>query len=108
MIALRDLRPMLARLWYDKARVEALKREHRSLRAAVSDEVRKLVDSDDLVRELYHMRGELSTHDWERLRVVDRTLDFDGVAMADGSMDGSLTGIPMRRSESLPGLTSSP
>jgi len=68
MIALRDLRPMLARLFYHKRQVEALKQEQVELRARVRDEIRRLVQSDDKVAELYHMQGELSTSDWERLR----------------------------------------
>jgi len=68
MIALRDLRPMLARLVYDKRQVEALKQEQVELRARVRDEIRRLVSSDEIVAELYHMQGEISTSDWERLR----------------------------------------
>jgi hypothetical protein len=93
MIALRDLRPMLARLTYDKESVEALKAEHFSLRRHVVDEIKRLVESDSVVRELYHMRGELSTSDWERIRVEAK---FSG-----GGGNG------MRRSESMPGLSSS-
>ena len=83
MIALRDLRPMLARLLFDRERVEALKKEHHSLRRHVIAEIKGLVASDAVVRDMYHMRGELSTYDWERLRVE--------------STGG------MKRSESMPG-----
>lgn len=74
MIALRDLRPMLARLLYNRKRVEALKREQVSLSRLVRNEIRQLVESDEVVRGLYHMRSGdgstiLSTNDWERVRL---------------------------------------
>lgn len=68
MIALHDLRPMLARLMYDVKRVEALKAEQGALRDRVHGEIMRLVESDEVVAELYHMHGQLSTTDWERVR----------------------------------------
>ena len=50
MIALRDLRPMLMRLFYPSKQVEALKREQLSLRRCVNGEIARLVGSDERVR----------------------------------------------------------
>jgi len=68
MIALRDLRPMLARLVYDRRRVDALKAEQRALQRFVRTEMDRLVSSDPEVKELYEMRGEVGAADWERLQ----------------------------------------
>ena len=68
MIALRDLRPMLARLVYDRRRVNALKAEQRALQRFVRTEMDRLVSSDPEVKELYEMRGEVGAADWERLQ----------------------------------------
>jgi|LauGreDrversion4_1035100.scaffolds.fasta_scaffold07181_3 hypothetical protein len=104
MIALRDLRPMLARLLYSRSRVEELKREQVSLSRCASPcfrlcmqvpttappplpqvslsrcvrlEIKRLVEADEVVRGLYHMRSGdgstiLSTNDWERVRLRDQ------------------------------------
>ena len=77
MIALRDLRPMLARLLYSRSRVEELKREQVSLSRCVRLEIKRLVEADEVVRGLYHMRSGdgstiLSTNDWERVRLRDQ------------------------------------
>ena len=85
MIALRDLRPMLARLVYDADRVAALKREQLELRNRVHEEIRRLVRSDEVVAELYHMQGELSTTDWERLRESTETRGADGLTRRSAS-----------------------
>ena len=68
MIALHDLRPMLARLMFDAKRVEALKREQKELRDCVHAEIRHLVESDETISKMYHTQGTLTTDDWERLR----------------------------------------
>jgi len=68
MIALHDLRPMLARLMDDHQRVEALKEEQSALRDRVHAEIMRMIEEDEVVAELYHMHGQLSTHDWERVR----------------------------------------
>jgi len=75
MIALKDLRPQVAQLMYDAERVEALKREQRELRACVHAEVRKLVESDERVAEMFRIERPLSSEDWERIR---RGHDDDG------------------------------
>ena len=67
MIALRDLRPMLARLTYNHAKVEALKGEQLFLQGRVREELHKLIESDPVVKELYQMRGEVGAKEWERL-----------------------------------------
>jgi hypothetical protein len=67
MIALRDLRPMIMRLLYDRESVEALKREQLDLRQRVRDEIKRMLEEDEVLRELYYMRGELGAKDWERL-----------------------------------------
>jgi len=74
MIALRDLRPLLARLLFDRKRVEGLKKEQQSLSRCVRNEIKRLIDADEVVRNLYHMRSGdgstiLSTNDWERVRL---------------------------------------
>ena len=58
---------MLARLVYDHRRVEALKGEQLSLQNRVREELQLLLVHDPVVRELYHMRGEVGAADWERL-----------------------------------------
>ena len=73
MIALHDLRPMLARLMYDTKRVEALKKEQGALRDIVHAEVRGLVESDETISKMFHTQGTLTTSDWERLRAPKGT-----------------------------------
>jgi len=68
MLSLRDLRPMLVRLTFSRADVDKLKLEQMALRDIVAKEIREMVKSDEVVRELYHTPGELSSTDWERLR----------------------------------------
>lgn len=50
----------------------ALKREQEDLRSRVHAEVRRLVDSDAAVNELFHMEKPLDASDWERIRRVRR------------------------------------
>uniref|UniRef100_A0A7S2BZ48 Uncharacterized protein n=1 Tax=Haptolina brevifila TaxID=156173 RepID=A0A7S2BZ48_9EUKA len=68
MIALRDLRPIFMRLLHKPSAIEALKAEQLSLRRCVQEEIENLVKTDEVVRELYHQKGELCSADWERLR----------------------------------------
>jgi len=68
MLSLRDLRPILMRLTFSRADVDALKREQLALRELVSQEIAALVRRDEVVRKLYYTPGELSSTDWERLR----------------------------------------
>ena len=58
---------MIMRLLYDRERVEALKREQLELQLRVRDEIKRMLESDHVVRELYYMRGEVGANDWERL-----------------------------------------
>ena len=55
-------------------RVEDLKREQAQLRHAVRTVIQQLVDGDELIRKLYHMRSGdgstiLSSREWERVRL---------------------------------------
>jgi len=79
MIALRDLGPIIARLVYSRSRVEALKAEQLSLSRIVRDEIRRLVENDELVRELYHTQGQLSSTEWERFRAARYSRDSDEI-----------------------------
>ena len=84
MIAMHDLRPMMARLMYDADRVAALKREQGELRDKVHNELQRLVKTDQVVAELYQMPGTLSTDDWERVR--ERRASHDAVEAVDGEV----------------------
>jgi len=77
MIALRDLGPMIARLVYSRRRVEALKAEQLSLSRIIRGEIRRLVESNEVVRELYHTQGQLSSTEWERFRAARYSRESD-------------------------------
>ena len=90
MIALRDLRPMLARLFYDHRRVEALKGEQLDLQNRVREELQQLLVHDPVVRELYHMRGEVGAEDWERLgQGVSKEVELASPAISSPEAEGT-------------------
>ena len=92
MIALKDLRPQVARLMFDGDRVAALKREQQELRISVHDEVRGLVESDESVAEMYRMERPFSSSDWERIR---RRNSKESMAKEQGDA-GTPPGSPLR------------